>query len=255
MLDCEFADDTTLYVVGDDKNLCNVQNVIHDFYDASGAIINWHKSVGFWVGKSVTPTWCPDVGFRWVPKGFPVRYLGCQVGINLPLKAHIQPLLISLRKKLIFWSSKSLSLAGRLVISNQVLLSSMWYILSSWLFSRSLLSKLQRLIRNFLWGSTDFKNVRPKVAWKTIIVSTSQGGLGLVDPLMQCKTLLENFVVRGLLLRNEPWKLILQLRMKEVFPKTGGEWTRSIRWWFITNFHSHKIVFHNDRFFATIKRA
>ena len=28
VLDCEFADDTTLYVVGDDRNLCNVQSVI-----------------------------------------------------------------------------------------------------------------------------------------------------------------------------------------------------------------------------------
>ena len=186
---------TTLYVVRDDRKLCNVLNVIHDFCDASSAIINWHKSVGFWVGEGLTPTWCPDSGFRWIPKGSPVRYLGCQVGINLPPEAHIQPLLLSLRKKLIFWSSKNLSLVGRLVISNQVLLSSMWYILSSWLFSRSLLSKLQRLIRNFLWGSTDFNYVRPKVAWKTIIAPTSQGGLGLVDPLMQCKALLAKFIV------------------------------------------------------------
>ena len=127
----EFADDTTLYVVGDDRNLCNVQNVIYDFSDASGAIINWHKSVGFWVGEGLAPIWCLDIGFRWIPKGSPVRYLGCQVGINLPPDAHIQPLLLPLRKKLIFWSSKNLSLAGRLVISNKVLLSSMWYILSS----------------------------------------------------------------------------------------------------------------------------
>ena len=113
----------------------------------------------------------------------------------------------------------------------------------------------QRLLRNFLWGSIDFKNVRSKVAWKTIIAPTSQGGLGLVDPLMQCKALLAKFIVRGLLPGNEPWKMLLQLRMKEVFPKYGGEWTRSLRWWFIPNFCSHNIVFQNDRFFAAIKRA
>ena len=39
---------------------------------------------------------------------------------------------------------------------------------------------------------------------------------------------------------------VLQLRTKEVFPKTRGEWTRSLCWWFITKFHSHKIVFQND---------
>ena len=104
----------------------------------------------------------------------------------------------------------------------------MWYILSLWLFSRYLLSKLQRLIRKFLWGSTYFKNVRPKAAWQTIISPTSQGGLGLVDPLMQCKALLAKFIVRGLLPGNEPWKMLLQLRMKEVFPKTRGGWTKSL---------------------------
>ena len=40
VLDCEFANDTTLYVVGGDKDLCNVQNVIHYFCDVSSAIIN-----------------------------------------------------------------------------------------------------------------------------------------------------------------------------------------------------------------------
>ena len=40
LLDCEFVNDTTLYVVGDDINLCNVQTMIHDFCDASSAIIN-----------------------------------------------------------------------------------------------------------------------------------------------------------------------------------------------------------------------
>ena len=49
--------------------------------------------------------------------------------------------------------------------------------------------------------------------------------------------------------------MILQLRMKEVFLKIRGEWTRSLQWWFITNFYTHKIVFQNDRFFVMIKKA
>ena len=49
-------------------------------------------------------------------KGSLVRYLGYQVGINLPPEGHTQPLLLSLRKKLIFWSSKNLSFGGRLVV-------------------------------------------------------------------------------------------------------------------------------------------
>ena len=74
--------------------MCTLQIVIHVFCDASCATINWHKSVGFWVEEGLTPNWCLDVGFHWMPKGSLVRCLGCQVGINLPPEAHIQPLLL-----------------------------------------------------------------------------------------------------------------------------------------------------------------
>ena len=57
-----------------------MQIVIHDFCDAYGSIINWQKSVGFWVGEGLTHNWCPDVGFRCMLKGSHVRYSRCQVG-------------------------------------------------------------------------------------------------------------------------------------------------------------------------------
>ena len=123
--------------------------------------------MGFWVGKRLIPTCCLDVGFHRIQKGSPVRYLVHQVGINLPARSSYPTITDFFEEEVDILELQSLLLAGRLVISNQVLLSSMWYILSSWLFSKCLLSKLQRLIRNFVWGSTDFKYVRPKVAWKT----------------------------------------------------------------------------------------
>lgn len=93
------------------------------FCDASGAKINWHKSCGFWVGSGATPTWSPDALFRWVHAGTPVRYLGCQVGLDLTAEQQIAPLLLSIRKKFLFWSTAHLSLAGRVVVANQVLLA------------------------------------------------------------------------------------------------------------------------------------
>ena len=64
ILDCQFADDTTLYVQGSHNNLCRVQRVIDSFCYASGAGINWNKSVGFWVSTTVNPLWCPQEGFQ-----------------------------------------------------------------------------------------------------------------------------------------------------------------------------------------------
>ena len=41
VLDNEFVDDTTLYVDGEEQNLRNVQCVVQEFCELSGAIINW----------------------------------------------------------------------------------------------------------------------------------------------------------------------------------------------------------------------
>ena len=84
--------------------------------------------MGFWVGESLNPNWCRNIRSHWMPKGSLMRYLGCRARINLPLEAHIQPLLLSLGKKLIFRSSKNLPFAGRLVVSNQVLFFLMCYV-------------------------------------------------------------------------------------------------------------------------------
>ena len=255
VVDCQFADDTALYLQGSSDNLSRVQHAIDTFCYASGTIINWNKSMGFWVGSIVNPVWCPQEGFQWIPHGKPIRYLGCQVGINISPEDHVAPLLIAIRKKLVYWNTAKLSLAGRVVIANQVLLASMWYILSAWLGSRSALSQVQRLIRNFLWGSKDCSDVRAKVSWKVITTPKDEGGLGLIDPLLQCKALVGKFIIRGLLPGGEPWKKILRQRMVKVVPSTGGNWKDSIRWWFLRDFNHSIDIFRHDKFFRGIMKA
>ena len=83
MLDAEFADDTAIYVQGNDENLSKLQEVVEEFCLASGAKINWHKSIGFWVSPNSLPTWMPSQQFKWVPDRTTIRYLGCQVGLHV----------------------------------------------------------------------------------------------------------------------------------------------------------------------------
>ena len=119
-----------MYLAGHEDNLARFQAALEVFCDASGAKINWHKSCGFWIGAGAPPQWLPHPSFRWIPEGTPVRYLGCQIGLELTAEQQIAPLLLSIRRKLIFWSSARLSLAGRAVVANQVLLATMWYVTS-----------------------------------------------------------------------------------------------------------------------------
>ena len=63
ILDSEFADNTTLYVDGTLTNLQQVQGALSHFCIASGAKLNWEKTVAFWVSKEPPPCWAPHHTF------------------------------------------------------------------------------------------------------------------------------------------------------------------------------------------------
>ena len=69
----------------------------------------------------------------------------------------------------------------------------MWYIASTCLLH------IQRMVRNFIWIGRSNNDARANVAWSTLMMQFSDGGLGLVDPDNLCKALLAKFVVRAML--------------------------------------------------------
>ena len=97
VLDAQFADDTGLFLKGTLENLQRVEVAINVFCIPLRAKINWNKIVGFWRGLSDPPRWTPDVNFKWIPRGTSVRYLGCQVGVELAPELQIIPLLMRTR--------------------------------------------------------------------------------------------------------------------------------------------------------------
>ena len=163
-----------------------------------------------------------------------MRYLGCHIGLDLLAEQQVAPLLLSIRWKLLFWSSARLSLVGRVVVANQVLLATMWYITSYWMFSRSCIGQIQRrLIQNFLWSGGDGRPARAKVAWSIIVQPpTACGSLGIIDPACQSRALLGKLVVRGLLPKGEPWKDFFLHTAGQRVPRGGGPWQPLVRWLF-----------------------
>ncbi len=237
LIDYEFADDTTLYLHGDLDNLRKLQKALEQFCIASGARVNWNKSCAFWVSDKPTPSWTPQDGFQWIPKGTAIRYLGCQIGLNLSPAAQAAPLLAMLRKKLLQWSTANLSLAGRVIVTNHIIMASIWYVASCCIFSKSFYGQILRLVRNFIWSGKHECECRAKVAWTTIVKPTSAGGLGLIDPWQQSRSLLCKFVIRSLLPNAGPWKQYMLAELYRLAPKTGGPWANSIKWLFIPTVH------------------
>jgi hypothetical protein len=204
--DQTFVDDTALYLQGSPANLGRARDVLQTFCNASGAKVNWKKSAAIWASKKGKQwTWGEEVGLKWIPEGKGTRYLGIQVGFHLPTEANFDAMMESLKGKLILWSHNGLSLAGRILVANQVLLASTWYLAACWNPDPRMSSQVRGLVRNFIWGGKETAT-RAKVRWETLILPLTQGGLGVIDPKSQSEALLAKLFIRGLAPGGEPWK-------------------------------------------------
>ena len=67
---------------------------------------------------------------------------------------------------------------------------------------------IKRLIKKKLWGSIEEKHARAKVAWITLKKEKSEGGVGLIDLMVQRKALVDKLVVRSLQPPEASWKIL-----------------------------------------------
>jgi hypothetical protein len=198
------------------ENMERTQRVLNVFCKASGAKINWHKSSAIWASnKKREWEWGREVDLQWISKGKGVRYLGIQVGYHLLPEANFDKMLSALKGKLISWSTCRLSLAGRILVANQVLLASMWYLAASWDPNPKMCSQVRGVVRNFIWSGKS-TNARAKVKWETLVLPTTQGGLGIIDPKTQSEALLAKLLIRGLTPGGEPWKKFVRHKMNQI---------------------------------------
>ena len=70
------------------------------------------------------------------------------------------------------------------------------------------------------------------MAWASAILSTTHGGIKNFDPCAQAQALLAKMVVRGLLPRPEPWKYLIQHKIKSLQLSLGGAWRKDDSWLF-----------------------
>jgi hypothetical protein len=111
------------------------------------------------------------------------------------------------------------------LIANQVLLSSIWYVASCWSPHLRSIAKVVALVWNYIWSGEDGSRQCPtKVAWSSMILPCNCGGLKLINPELQIKALLVKLFVRGLILGPAPWRSLLIYMIDSLSPKRGGQW-------------------------------
>ena len=129
-------------------------------------------------------------------------------------------------KHLLKWSAHPLPLAGRIMISNQVILSSIWYFVSCTDYTGKTLKTAKATVRKYIWSGKRESYARAKVKWDIAV----RGGIKILDPQWQYLALLVKQLLRGLSSGYELWKILVRCRVSQTKQSRRGRWLSHSNW-------------------------
>ena len=174
-----FADDLVLFARADRKNCVAVREVLDSFCDLSGQKVSQEKSRVFFspnVSADSRSDLCNFLGFRSTPMlgkylGFLIKHPGTPHDFGF--------ILGRVQGRLAGWKANLLSFAGRLVLTQAVTTTIPNYAMQCSALPAKITSNLDRLSRNFFWGSSDNKKKLHLVGWSKVTRPKKEGGLGI----------------------------------------------------------------------------
>ncbi|RVW89084.1 LINE-1 retrotransposable element ORF2 protein [Vitis vinifera] len=203
-----FADDTLIFCDAEADQLQYLSWTFMWFEAISGLKVNLSKTEAIPVGEGI-------------PMETLASVLGCKIGslptsyLGLPLGAPYKSTRVwdaveeRFRKRLSLWKRQYLSKGGRLTLLKSTLSSLPTYFLSLFVIPKKVCARLERIQRDFLWGSGALENKPHLVSWKAICATKKEGGLGIRSLSTFNKALLGKWLWR-LANENEPlWKQII----------------------------------------------
>lgn len=158
------------------------------------------------------------------------RYLGYSFDLHIPQKEKDGKMLSQIRKHLAKWANHPLSLAGRIMVSNKVILSSIWYQASCIDLTGKALKIAKATVRNYIWSGKKESFARARVKWDTTVLPIVRGGIKILDPQWQSSALLIKLLIRGLSVGYEPWKVLVRFRVAQTKQSRRGRWPPHSNW-------------------------
>lgn len=155
---------------------------------ASGLVIQWAKSEARWLAPLPRPQFTNALQWSWKDVDSPGQLLDFSFIDGLHDNDMFLSLLLKLKERLQHWNWFQVSLHGKIVITNHLVASSLWYVLTLVASDLRKLNKLQQLLVSFVWGKEGRKAYH-KVLQNILTLSKRRGGLGLIDVTLQVKAL------------------------------------------------------------------
>ena len=197
----QYADDTTVFL-RDVQSLNNLFSLLARFENCSGLRINQSKSELLWLGSLRHRK---DTLFNLRLSEEPIYALGVHFSYDeqLAAKKNFFDRLDPLRRILNIWSSRDISIYGRINVVKTIAISKLTFVCSVLHTPDKFANEVNKLIFDYVW-----KHKNPKVKKSTLIKSKEKGGLNMVDFTLFDKALKICWVKRLCSEGDQAWKLI-----------------------------------------------
>lgn len=172
----QFADDLTCYLA-DRPSLAALLRVLVSFAKGSGLRVNRNKSKIICPGNSTLST---TTCLEGIPVVKEIKILGiwftADPSEDCRYKLNFRPILERIKHVCHSWSNRSLSIKGKVTVANALLVSLLQYPTASIHTPLRVLKEYSKILQEFIWDGK-----RSKIAYKTLILPITQGGLKLID--------------------------------------------------------------------------
>ena len=187
----QYADDMDLYLKADKTAIKQAFDTLEKFI-TSGFRINYDKTSIYRIGsiKKSNAKMYTDNNVLWPRDG--INILGVEVTheTNKLVAKNYKDTIKKAQGILSLWSSRSLSLIGKVLIVNTLIVSLFVYkmtVLPN--ITQDVLRQMNKMIESFIWN-----NRKPKIPLSVLQASKENGGLGLVNLLYKDKALKASWV-------------------------------------------------------------
>ncbi|KAL4644554.1 hypothetical protein ACB092_02G172800 [Castanea dentata] len=174
------ADDLLLFARADSTNCRSVRDAIDEFCMVFGQKVNTTKSKVYFssnIEREQRMELCNILGFRSTANlgsypGFPLRHASSS---NQDLSFIID----RVKQKLVGWKANLLSFAGHRILIQASISAIPSYVMQINHLPSRISDNLDRLSRNFLWGTCETKRKIHWIGWAKVTRPKEEGGLGL----------------------------------------------------------------------------
>ncbi|XP_027156634.1 uncharacterized protein LOC113758125 [Coffea eugenioides] len=175
-----YADGVIIFCSGVKCTLQRVLRVLEAYCNVSGQQLNLQKSC-FIAHDALTQSWTRVIsqvtGFQ--ARSLLLKYLGCSLYSGRRRRCFFSGICTSVAKRIFSWKEKLLSPRGRLVLIKSVLSSLPIHILAASAPPKGVLSTLEKLFANFLWGSAETGSRYHWIGWDSLYKPFVEGGAGV----------------------------------------------------------------------------